>query len=104
MIGGTLVLLTSAESQKKKTRVAAAMIEFKKGIHPMLVRIYPRSIGGPLRQHYRIPGNQKRRAFADVLDRKLEIDLTTVQVTTNFLEMLKDRRDVSTSQVAAMGS
>lgn len=103
-IGGTLGFLTNAAFHKNKSRISAAIKESQKRIAPILGRIYPRSLGGPLREHYRLPGNQQNRAFADVIYRQLELGLTIFQVTKNSLEILKDRRGVSTSQVAGMRS
>lgn len=69
--------------EEKKAKVTSAVKAFKKSIAPMQTRIYPRSLTGPQREHCSLPGNQKRRAFTDVLQRQLELGLTTVHVTTN---------------------
>lgn len=53
----------------------------------MLTRIYPRSLGLTRHEIYHLPGNQKRCAFADLHERKLELGLNTLPITTNSFEM-----------------
>lgn len=67
LIDGPFGFLSNAICAKKKANISAAIDIFKAGIKPLLVaRIYPRSLSGPPREHYRMPGNKQRMVFADV--------------------------------------